>query len=601
MKSKRTKKPSTPRRKTSTSRRRAKPEIIYAQASPLSESGISMFDAGNQINSETCAHFQSQETVIEQSVASLEKAGFKVLQTTQFTINFCGTRKQFEKAFKTSLEKKGRDYSALKGPKSQQSLEFWDSIDNETDGLLLTQGTSFENLIEGVAIEEPVILFENAFAPPLDYWHLDVPGDVSLGCNADKAHRSGITGKGIKVAMVDTGHYAHPFFSSRGYRVEPVTLGPGATNPANDEHGHGTAESANIFAVAPDVTLYPVKAAPGNSKAAFDSAVALNPDIITCSWGWSTNGPLSAIQQSLAVSVAAAVASGIVVIFSAGNGHFGFPGQHPDVISAGGVYWAEDDSLQASNYSSGFMSMIYPGRRVPDVCGLVGQTPGARYITLPVEPGDTIDRGAPGGNHPNGDETTATDGWASISGTSAAAPQLAGAVALIKQACSRLSPAGIRTILKDTAIDITTGSNAMGTPSVAGPDSSTGHGLVNAYAAVLRAKIRCLPIAPIGVLPPVRPITVNPISPPIRPIRPIQPIRPIRPILPISPVRPIQPIRPIRPIRPIAELNEPMSAGEGGTESGESEYPHFTEQELRDMQDMADRGEINLDDLNPTE
>ena len=53
------------------------------------------------------------------------------------------------------------------------------------------------------------------------YWHLDVPADVSLGCNADRAHRAGITGRGIRVAMVDSGWQPHPFFTDRGYRVEP--------------------------------------------------------------------------------------------------------------------------------------------------------------------------------------------------------------------------------------------------------------------------------------------------------------------------------------------------------------------------------------------
>ena len=37
-----------------------------------------------------------------------------------------------------------------------------------------------------------------------------------------------------------------------------------------------------------------------------------------------------------------------------------------------------------------------------------------------------IDVGNAGGTHPNGDETANNDGWAAFSGTSAAAPQLAG-------------------------------------------------------------------------------------------------------------------------------------------------------------------------------
>ena len=140
----------------------------------------------------------------------------------------------------------------------------------------------------------------------------------------------------------------------------------------------------------------PVKMNFVNSTGAFNAAVGLGPHIITCSWGSSTNGPLSAADQVLAAAIAAAVASGIIVIFSAGNGHAGFPGQHPDVISAGGVFMNPDETLQASNYSSGFLSQIYPSRQCPDVCGLVGMKPKAIYIMLPLEPGDDIDTGNAG-------------------------------------------------------------------------------------------------------------------------------------------------------------------------------------------------------------
>ena len=176
------------------------------------------------------------------------------------------------------------------------------------------------------------------FAPLKSYWHLRMPGDVSLACNADKAHRAGITGKGIKVAMCDSGWFKHPYFVGRGYRAAPVVLGPAATLPLKDECGHGTGESANIFANAPDVDFMPVKMNFVNTTGAFNAAVGLGPNIITCSWGSSTNGPLSAADQVLAAAIAAAVAAGIIVVFSAGNGHAGFPGQHPDVISAGGVF-----------------------------------------------------------------------------------------------------------------------------------------------------------------------------------------------------------------------------------------------------------------------
>src|SRR5205823_11061156 len=161
-----------------------------------------------------------------------------------------------------------------------------------------------------------------------------------------------------------------------GYRAAPVVLGPAAANPLDDEVGHGTGESTNIFSVAPDVELLPVKMNFVNTVGGFNTAVGLRPDIITCSWGSSNQfGPLSAADQALAAAIAAAVAAGITVIFSAGNGHFGFPGQHPDVISAGGTFMNVDETLTASNYASGFVSNIYPGRQVPDLCGLVGMQP----------------------------------------------------------------------------------------------------------------------------------------------------------------------------------------------------------------------------------
>ena len=202
-----------------------------------------------------------------------------------------------------------------------------------------------------MALEVPrYYMAANPFAPIADYWHLDVPAGISLACNADRAHRAQITGRGVVVSMVDSGWFRHPFFIERGYRADTAILGPGAANPDADESGHGTGESANIFAVAPDVHLKPVKMNFVNTIGAFNAAVGLGPDIITCSWGSSImNGPLFAADIALANAIAAAVASGITVVFSAGNGHWGFPGQHPDVISAGGVYLDENNTLRASD------------------------------------------------------------------------------------------------------------------------------------------------------------------------------------------------------------------------------------------------------------
>lgn len=156
-----------------------------------------------------------------------------------------------------------------------------------------------------------------------------------------------------------------------------------------------------------------------------------------------------------------------------------------------------DGSLQATPYASGFSSPIYAGRTVPDVCGLVGLPPGAKYIMLPVEPGDELDSSLSGGSHPNGDETAQNDGWASFSGTSAAAPQLAGVCALIKQACPIASPELVRRILKSTARDVTAGNSSprtgpgtgQGNPATSGPDLATGYGLADAHRATILARL----------------------------------------------------------------------------------------------------------------
>lgn len=529
------------------SREGAMPAVVFAQASPRSLGGVSMFDMSGPINADNVVAFTSDDAVTTSAVVRLQSAGFDVLQVSSTSINIAGPSSLYEQVFGCTLFVEDRP--VIKGGAREDVAQFVDCRETDLPGLVPTDGSNLADVLEGVAIEEPVyFMAPNAFAPLKSYHHLRVPGDVSLGLNADRAHRGGITGKGVKVVMVDSGWEAHPYFVQRGYRSSPTVLGPSATNPTVDENGHGTAESANLFAVAPDVDFTMVKINFVNSTGAFNAAVGLAPHIISCSWGSSVrNPPLSAANQALAAAIAAAVAGGVIVVFSAGNGHFGYPGQHPDVISAGGTYLNLDGTMRASDYSSGFASAIYPGRNVPDVTGLVGDRPRAAYIMLPLPQGCAIDVDlAGGGAHPNGDETAPNDGWSAISGTSAAAPQLAGACALVKQACPRLTPPAVRDILKSTARDVTAGNcnpATGGHAAVAGPDLATGRGLVDAHRAVLVAKVRCL----------------GPIRPPIVPIVPTTPIIPVTPVAPITPVSPVGPITPIRPpISPVTPVLPPV-------------------------------------------
>jgi len=585
------------------------PQRIFAQASVKSVGGVSMFDADGQINASTVVNFHSEMELMNRAALLLRDAGFEILQITETTINIAGSPATFETAFGTPVVAEERP--VIKPGQVEDTATFMECHNTDRPGLISVTQSRFADVLEGVALEEPRYwMVALPFPPIVDYWHLEVPAGVSLGCNADRAHRAGTTGLGIKVAMCDSGQFAHPYFAARGYRVAPVTLGPGAANPLADENGHGTAESANIFALAPDVQLLPVKMSFVNSNGAFNAAVGLGPDIITCSWGSSKppGSTLSAADLVISTSIANAVASGIVVVFSAGNGHWGFPGMHPDVISAGGTFMNPDGTLRASDYASGFdAGYIFPGRLVPDLCGLVGMRPRAAYIMLPMQEGCEIDQDLAGGSHPNADETAANDGWAAISGTSAAAPQLAGAAALVKQACPRLTPAEVRDILMRTAVDVTTGNchPNQNNPAGAGPDLATGHGLVDAHRAVLVAKLRCAPIQPpiqpIGpVPPPIGPVQpVQPVRPPITPVQPIQPIGPIRP--PISPVQPIQPVQPVQPVRPPISPVQPVRPitpiGPVGQQAAQAQRPPLTPEEVRDLEEMVMRGEIGSEDM----
>ncbi len=228
----------------------------------------------------------------------------------------------------------------------------------------------------------------------------------------------------------------------------------------------------------------------------FQEALNHNPHVISVSLGFdmmnrgvNPNQPFTRLPNSLRAleaEIELAVANGVVVVFSAGNGHVAFPGMMPDVIAAGGVFVRQDGRMEAASYASAFSSSIFPGRNVPDFCGLVGLASNrADYIMLPLPPGCEIDR-----NNATHDGTATQDGWAVFSGTSAAAPQLAGVCALMPQKNPGLRPNEIKSVLRRTCRDVIHGTassaSTLGPPMAAGPgtDSATGAGLVNTFAAL---------------------------------------------------------------------------------------------------------------------
>jgi subtilisin family serine protease len=261
------------------------------------------------------------------------------------------------------------------------------------------------------------------------------------------------------------------------------------------------------LAVAPDVQFTGIKLddESGGHGASilegFHEALQHHPQVISVSLGYdlcptdsvgnrTSNAHLTSLPNnlvSLEAEIRAAVQAGVVVVFSAGNGHVSFPGMMPDVISAGGVFVDPSGTMFASDYASAFKSKIYPGRIVPDFCGLVGMANNhADYIMLPLEPKCDIDSQV--SSH---DATANDDGWTVISGTSAAAPQLAGICALLLQKDSHLTPTDVKQILRSTCRDVIKGAanpasneDNGGVPAGSGIDGATGAGLVDVFAAL---------------------------------------------------------------------------------------------------------------------
>ena len=446
----------------------------------------------------TVLDYQPTEPDRERALEHLERLGFRVTVRGRLSASVRGPRELFERVFGTTL-------AAAHVPQDERSIPQARSVLYPPEGAPWSPDPSLSGLIDDAYIQWPHLYFNNRFAPPpspipprVRHHHLRVPGDVTLLLDVDRVHRAGTTGQGVRVAMIDSGFaHVHGHFAERGYTTTTV-LAPGATRTDLDGNGHGTGESANLLAVAPDVTFFGIKLdneTDPNLGASvlegFQEALRHSPRVISVSLGYdlcdrATNAHLTALPnglRALEAEIQAAVAAGIVVVFSAGNGHVAFPGMMREVVSAGGVFVAEDGRMLASDYASAFDSRIYPGRHVPDFCGLVGEAAnGAAYIMLPVPPGAELDRLQDG--------TRADEGWGVFSGTSAAAPQLAGVCALLLAKNPGLTASDLKNVLRASARDVVLGAanpasneDRGGMPAGTGADGATGAGLVDAFAA----------------------------------------------------------------------------------------------------------------------
>ncbi|MEB3179268.1 MAG: S8 family serine peptidase [Nostocaceae cyanobacterium] len=461
---------------------------VYFEAVVPSETGRSMFADDAFLQGENLEEFAPTAGRAVEAATALQSLGFHVQHIGTFSISGDAPRELWEQVFSTHVERRTQPLSEAMPELGERSFL------SHVAGTPFNIPEQLEDLVERAYPQLPPILFESPLPPRVSYHHLQVPDDVAMICRSPHVHQLGVTGKGVLVAMPDTGFYKHAFYAWHGYNYN-ATLSPDAIRIEHDEVGHGTAEAANIFSNAPDIDFIGVKMG-NNATLAFKTASDLYPAVMTNSWGYHLPGvtKLPNFLKPLEAAVIEAVRQrGITVCFSAGNGHIAFPAMMPEVIAVGGVFAhemvdGEDFLLEASDYASSFDSLIYPGRHVPDVCGLVGMRPRAVYIMLPVEPEDEIDTGLGGPGYPNSDETATNDGWAVISGTSAASPQVAGVCALLKQVRPEVSPDVMKAILKASARDVKKGRSGTGQWAGEGHDGATGAGLVDAHAAYKLAR-----------------------------------------------------------------------------------------------------------------
>jgi serine protease AprX len=297
---------------------------------------------------------------------------------------------------------------------------------------------------------------------------------------ADKVWRRGVTGKGVGVAVIDTGvagNVADFKGADGGSRVVAnVVTSPGATT-AGDGFGHGT-HVAGIIAgnsfnraqndplyghyvgVAPEANLIAVKASDeaGNSTVldvikgiqfVVDHKADFNIRVLNLSV--SADTPQSYKYDPLDAAVEYAWQHGIVVVAAAGNRGAASdavkyaPANDPFVISVGGADEGGDYGKgERADWSSA--GTTQDGFAKPEV-----MAPGAHIVSV-LAPGSAFAQLCP---------ACVIDGaYFKAGGTSMAAPVVAGAAALLVQARPSLTPDQVKTLLMATDKPIKGGGGA---------------------------------------------------------------------------------------------------------------------------------------------
>ena len=287
-------------------------------------------------------------------------------------------------------------------------------------------------------------------------------------------HRHGITGRGVTVAVLDSGLWEHPALAT-DTEGEPRIIGRydaidnRASVPVPDASGHGTHMSSVIAnservlthgqpdgsykGIAPDAQLVAIKAFDEEGQGDFLDIVRgiqwvvehreqLNIRVLNLSFAARPRWPyfLDPINQALMHAWAA----GITVVAAAGNEGpepmtIGSPGNLPYIITVGAYTdsWTVDD--RNDDYIPGFSSRgpTPSGHIKPDLVA-----PGGHIAGL-ASPGSTLTR-----KHPN---YMISSGELVMTGTSQASALVSGIAALLLQMEPELTPDDVKCKLMSSA------------------------------------------------------------------------------------------------------------------------------------------------------
>jgi hypothetical protein len=284
----------------------------------------------------------------------------------------------------------------------------------------------------------------------------------------------GMRGAGAVVANMDTGVDAsHPDLAANWRGGANSWFDPfGEYAQPADPLGHGTqtmglivggSASGSAIGIAPQARWIAARIFDASGRSTLstihqafqwlldpdgDPATADAPDVVNASWGL-TGGTLGACNMEFNDDIAALTTAGIAVVFSAGNdgpdpATAASPAANPAAFSAGAVGADLAVAAASSRGPSGCDGTIFPRVAAP---GVNVTSSDLSFGGLPL--------------------------YATVSGTSFAAPHVSGVLALLAAANPAASVAMLENAVADSAADI----------DAPGADNNAGHGLVNAQAA----------------------------------------------------------------------------------------------------------------------